>query len=185
MLTPWRSRTHLIVCLSVGRAVFLAALAGLHNHVGQLLHLKGKTNSRVIHLWLKCCFHIKCSANISPWNEGYLAAASIPCVACPRSRGWAVAPVSVEHSKAGQRLLGCDACTGPKSVNNYMRGKTWRQRMQLRTPKAKSSFHRRWIYGNQLRECFLLQSRYLWFTPWTVIVNVLQNLFNMVYSVHC
>lgn len=25
-----------------------------------------------------------------------------------------------EHSRVGQRLPGCDACTGPKSVNNYV-----------------------------------------------------------------
>lgn len=100
---------HLCACSRGGRAdthvVSLATLAGLHNHIGQLLHLKVEISI------CECCVHM------SPDARGCLAAVWVPCVACPRSRGLAVTPVPRGHSRVGQRLLDCDACTVPKSVN--------------------------------------------------------------------
>lgn len=58
-----------------------------------------------------CIFSYTCRTSQSYWT------AAPPCVACPRSRGLAGALVPGEHSRVGQRLPGCDACTGPKSVN--------------------------------------------------------------------
>lgn len=71
----------------------------------------------------KCCFHIRCSVNISPETGVYSAVVWLPCVACPRSRGLAMAPESGEHSRAEQKLRGCDVYTRPESVNNCVRGK--------------------------------------------------------------
>lgn len=52
--SPW-SQTRLLPSLymfegsrEMSHVVFLATLAGLHNHIGQLLHLKVKINSNVI-----------------------------------------------------------------------------------------------------------------------------------------
>lgn len=49
---PLCALKHISVCLSGGRAVchvvFLATLARLHDHIGQLLHLKVKINSNAI-----------------------------------------------------------------------------------------------------------------------------------------
>lgn len=71
----------------------------------------------------KCCFCIRCSVNISPETEVYSAVVWLPCVACPHSRGLAMAPESGEHSRAGQKLQDCDVYTRPESVNNCVREK--------------------------------------------------------------
>lgn len=68
-----------------------------------------------------------------------------------------MAPVPGEHSRAGQRLPGCGAYTGPKSVNNYMTESHENRELS-------SEFHHwdykcqnncgQWIYEFELPECF-------------------------------
>lgn len=82
----------------------LATLARLHDHIRQLLHLEMR---RISVIW-KCCVILD-ALNM-------LVVVEVPYAACPRSTGWAVAPMSEEHSRAEQKPPGCDVYKGPGSV---------------------------------------------------------------------
>lgn len=82
----------------------LATLARLHDHIRQLLHLEMR---RISVIW-KCCVILE-ALNM-------LVVVEVPYAACPRSTGWAVAPMSEEHSRAEQMPPGCDVYKGPGSV---------------------------------------------------------------------
>lgn len=58
-----------------------------------------------------CIFSYTCRTSRSYWT------AVPPCVVGPHSRELAVARGFGERSTVGLRLLGCDVCTGPRSVN--------------------------------------------------------------------
>lgn len=81
----------------------LATLARLHDHIRQLLHLEMRRISVNCH---QCCFIL----------DAVNMLVVVPYAACPRSTGWAVAPMSEEHSRAEQKPPGCGVYKGPRSV---------------------------------------------------------------------
>lgn len=67
-------------------------------------------------------FSYTCRTSRSCWT------AAPTCVSGPRSRGLAVAPEFGGRSMVGLRLLDCDACTRPRSVNICFQHSRYRYR---------------------------------------------------------